>query len=123
MDEKEIYRMHADMCKFMGNPKRIEVIFILGEEEMNVDEIAERMGIRHSNLSQHLSIMREKGIITARREGTRMYYRITNKGILTACTMMRDVMFEQMKERLSVMEEASNSSAKKGKAIPAKLKR
>lgn len=113
MDEKDIYRMYADMCKFMGNPKRIEVIFILGDEEMNVDEIAERMGIRHSNLSQHLAIMRGKGIITARREGTRIYYRITNKGILDACIIMRDVMFEQMKERLSVMEVAGNSSFKK----------
>ena len=79
MDEKEIYRLHADFCKFMANPKRIEILFLLGDKELCVEELADKMGIKVPNVSQHLSIMREKGVVENRREGTKIYYKIILK--------------------------------------------
>lgn len=102
---KELYKLHADFCKFMANPKRIEILFLLGEREMCVDEMAKEMNIRVPNVSQHLAVMREKGVVEARREGTKMYYKIANAKTLEACIIMRDVMIEQMKKNMKLIKE------------------
>ena len=105
MNDKEIYRLHADFCKFMANPKRIEILFLLGEKELCVEEIAEKMGIKIPNVSQHLSIMREKGVVDTRREGTKIYYKTANPKTLQACLIMRDGMIEQMEKNFKLMKE------------------
>ena len=97
--EKEIYEMHASICQIMANAKRLEIISILGNRELTVGELAEKMDIRMDNLSQHLSIMKAKGILKSRREGVSIYYRITNPKVVQACKLMRDVMMEQIREK------------------------
>lgn len=103
ISHKEIYRLHADFCKFMSNPKRIEILFLLGEKEMCVDEIALKMSVRVPNISQHLAVMRERSVVEVRREGTKMYYRLANPKTLQACIIMRDAMVEQMKKNLEMI--------------------
>src|SRR4030042_1073285 len=114
MNNKELYKLHADFCKFMGNSKRIEILFLLNNREMSVEEMAEKMNIRMSNLSQHLAIMRERGVVTARREGTRMFYKISTMKILKACLMMGDVMFEQMRKKIDIIKNAEGVEKRKG---------
>ena len=104
MNEKEIYNLHADFCKFMANPKRIEILFLLGDQELCVEEITEKMGINIPNVSQHLSIMREKGVVDTRREGTKIFYKISNPKTLQACLIMREAMIEQMEKKLNFMK-------------------
>lgn len=95
-NSKELYEMHADFCKFMGNAKRIEIMFMLGESELCVENMARQMGARVPNVSQHLAIMRDKGIVESRREGTKIYYHLTNPKTLQACILMREAMIERM---------------------------
>jgi len=103
MSEKDIYKLHADFCKFMANPIRIEILFLLGENELCVEDLAGKIGIKVPNVSQHLSIMREKGVVKNRREGTKIYYRIANPKTLEACLIMRDAMIEEMKKDLKTI--------------------
>lgn len=105
MNEKEVYRMHADFCKFMANAKRIEILFLLGQQELCVEEIADRMKIKIANVSQHLSIMRERGVVETRREGTKIYYKIANPKTIQACLIMRDAMIEQMTKNMNLIKE------------------
>ncbi len=105
MDEKQLYKHHAEFCKVLANPKRLEIMFLLGQEELCVEEITEKMHIRVANVSQHLSIMRKKGIVNTRREGKNIYYRIANKKIIQACSIMREVMIENMKKDLKLLED------------------
>ncbi|OHD55787.1 MAG: hypothetical protein A2Y33_14210 [Spirochaetes bacterium GWF1_51_8] len=105
LPEKAIYELHADFCKFMGNPKRIEILFTLNTGEKCVEELAETMEINLPNLSQHLSIMRNKGIIESRRAGKYIYYRLSNTRILEACMIMRDLMLEQVNKKLVIIQE------------------
>jgi ArsR family transcriptional regulator len=105
MNHKEIYKLHADFCKFMGNPKRIEILFLVGEKEMCVDELALAMNARVPNISQHLAVMRERGVVDVRREGTKMYYSLSNPKTLQACMIMRDAMYEQMEKMLKLIKE------------------
>ncbi|MBN2851799.1 MAG: winged helix-turn-helix transcriptional regulator [Clostridia bacterium] len=97
--DKELFKLHAEFCKFMSNPKRIEILFLLGENEMCVDEIASSMEVKVPNISQHLAVMREKGIVVVRREGTKMYYSLDNPKTLQACMIMREAMVEQMEKQ------------------------
>ncbi|NPV00336.1 MAG: winged helix-turn-helix transcriptional regulator [Brevinematales bacterium] len=100
---KKIYGMHADFCKFMGNPKRIEILFLLGEGEKCVEELASLMDIRLPNVSQHLAIMKNKGIVESNRAGTKIFYRLSNPKVLEACLIMRDLMIEQLNKKLDTL--------------------
>ncbi len=93
---KEIFELQASICQTMGNAKRLEIINILGEKEFTVGDIAEKMGVRMANLSQHLSIMKSKGILLSRRDGVNIYYRISNPKVVKACGLMKEVMMEQI---------------------------
>ena len=104
VNQKELYILHADFCKFMANPKRIEILFLLGIKEMCVDEIASEMQVRVPNISQHLAVMREKGVVEVRREGTKMYYNLVNPKTLQACIIMREAMVEQMEKRFDMIK-------------------
>jgi len=104
VDNKEIYRLHADFCKFMGNAKRIEIMFVLGNSEKCVEDIAKIMGINIPNVSQHLAIMKEKGVVEVRRDGVKMFYKISNPRTLEACIIMRDLMIEQCNKRSELIK-------------------
>ena len=105
VNKKELYKLHADFCKFMANPKRIEILFLLGEKEMCVDEIASAMQVKVPNISQHLAVMRERGVVNVRRDGTKMYYALANPKTLQACIIMRDAMVEQMEKQFEMIKD------------------
>lgn len=95
---KQIYELHAEVCKTLANPKRIEIINTLRDKEISVSDLLSKLKLRKANLSQHLAIMRAKGIVKTRREGTNIYYRISNQKVIKACDIMREVLLEQLNE-------------------------
>ncbi len=96
MDE-EIFELHADVCRTLSNPKRLKILNALRDGEIPVSRILAKMGrIGKANLSQHLAVMRQKGVVAARREGNLIYYRISSPKIIQAYDLMREVLFEQL---------------------------
>ncbi len=106
--EDQIYAYHAEMCKVFSHPKRLELINVLREKEMNVGEISQRLGIAIGNLSQHLAMMRERRILVSRKEGNLVYYRITNPRLLEAFDLLREIMFEQIRQDAALIEGRAN---------------
>lgn len=100
---KQVFELHAEVCKTLANPKRIEIINLLRSGEKPVGWLLQKTGLLKANLSQHLSVMRQRGIVKARKEGLTAYYRIANPKIVRACDLMREVLFEQMKEKKEVL--------------------
>ena len=96
MPNRRMYELHASVCQTLSNPKRLEVIDCLRDGELPVIRLAEVTDISQANLSQHLAIMREKGIVIARREGSNVYYRLGNPKITQACDLMREVLLEHL---------------------------
>ncbi len=96
MVNPRLYELHAGICQTLANPKRLEVIDRLRDGEKSVTELAEAMKISQANLSQHLSVMRQKGIVATRREGLNVYYRLGNSKITKACDLMRQVLLEHL---------------------------
>ena len=101
---KQIYELHADICKTLANPKRIEIINLLRSGEKSVAWLLEETSLLKANLSQHLSVMRQRGIVKNRKEGLSVFYRITNPKIVKACDLMRAVLFEQIEERKETLK-------------------
>ncbi|MFQ5796622.1 MAG: ArsR/SmtB family transcription factor [Candidatus Bipolaricaulia bacterium] len=93
---KEAYKLHAQVCSVMANPKRLEIIDLLSEGEKSVEELTQRMGINKANVSQHLTILRQNNLAITRKQGLYVYYRITNPKMVRACQLMKEVAHEQL---------------------------
>ncbi len=96
MNKKDFYSIHSDCCKTLSNPKRQEILDTLRDREMTVNDLAKTTGISQSNLSQHLAILRSKGILTTRRQGSNVYYSITNLKIIEAFDLISEVLQEDL---------------------------
>ncbi len=105
MKNKKIYEMHAEICKTLTSPRRLEIINLLRMGEKTVTELAQSMGVSQANLSQHLAVLRQRKIVTARREGQNIYYSISNPKILKACDTMREVLLEQLAKEEKLVNE------------------
>ena len=104
MPDKKIFELHADVCKALGHPLRIEVIDILQNSELCFTDILDVTGGLKSNLSQHLSVMTKKGILKMRREGQCNYYSLSSKKVAQACRLMREVLIDNMKKHQIILE-------------------
>ena len=71
---KELYKIHAEMCKVFSNPTRLEILNLLRDKDMSVTELIDKTKLTQANISQHLSIMRSKGIVNFDRKGKNIYY-------------------------------------------------
>ncbi|MDP1713301.1 MAG: metalloregulator ArsR/SmtB family transcription factor [Anaerolineales bacterium] len=96
MTDRQIYKLHASICHTLANPKRLEIIDRLQNRELSVTELAGALEISQANLSQHLAIMRQRGIVTSRREGLNVFYKLSNPKIIQACELMRQVLLEHL---------------------------
>jgi ArsR family transcriptional regulator len=81
----------ARALKAIAHPLRLKALCVLDGEEICVQDIVAAVGTSQSNISQHLAILRDKGILVTRREANRIFYRIGNPRILQLIGMMRDV--------------------------------
>ncbi len=101
---KTLFELQSEVCKTLASPKRLEIINALKDGEKTVGELVDILGVPKANVSQHLAVMRLKGILKSRREGVSIYYRIANSKVVQACTLMREVLTEQMKERSKLID-------------------
>ena len=99
LTDKTLFEMQAEICKTLTNPKRIEILNTLKTDEKTVTELVVALGASKANVSQHLAVMRHKGILTTLREGVNIFYRVSNPKVIDACTLMKEVLFEQHSAR------------------------
>ena len=84
------YDRLASVLKAMGHPLRLRILCMLaGGEEISVQDLVERVGTTQSNVSQHLSLLRDAGVICARRDATRVYYRLAAQEFERLLTLLR----------------------------------
>jgi ArsR family transcriptional regulator len=92
------------MCKVFSHPKRLELINMLRDKEISVGELSQRLGLTIGNLSQHLAMMRERRILVSRKEGNVVYYRIANPRLLEAFDLLREILFEQIRQDAALIQ-------------------
>ncbi len=93
-DSARLWELQAGICQLLSNPKRLQILNLLKWGELSVGAMVQFLGITKANLSQHLSLMRQRGILATRRQGTTIYYRLATPDITQACEIMREVLHE-----------------------------
>lgn len=88
----ELYELHARICKALADPKRLCIINELRDGPRSVGEIAAAVGMSQPNASQHLGILRSRGMLTRSRSGPTIYYGLRSTKIVEAVDLLRDFM-------------------------------
>lgn len=101
---KELYSLHADMCKVFSNPTRLEILNLLRDREMSVTELIGKTKLSQANISQHLGIIKNKGIVTSNRNGKNIYYRLTSPKIIKAFDIIREVLRERLSKNGKIVK-------------------
>ena len=100
---KGLYEIHAEMCKVFSNSTRLEILNLLRDKELSVTELMGKTKLSQSNISQHLSIMKSKGIVVSNRKGTNIYYSLENPKIIKAFDIIREVLAERLKNSRKIV--------------------
>jgi ArsR family transcriptional regulator len=95
------------MCKMLVNPTRLMMLNLLSRREMCVGELGERVRALMNTVSQHLSFLRERRLVTARKEKQTVYYKLADSRILEACILIRSVLIDGMKVRGELAKDVS----------------
>ena len=91
IDKNEQIETAARALKAISHPLRLKILCVLGESEVCVQDIVEAVGTSQSNISQHLAILRDKGVLLTRKDANRVYYRVGDRRTLQLVVLMREV--------------------------------
>lgn len=91
IDKEEEIHQAAEAMKAIAHPLRLKILCVLGDQEVSVQDIVDQVGTSQSNISQHLAILREKGVLATRKDANRVYYRISDLRTIKLVGLMREV--------------------------------
>lgn len=94
--DRRIYELQARLCQVLASPKRLEILYTLKDAELTAGELAKAVDVTMPNLSQHLSLMKQHGLVESRKEGLNMYYHVASTQILETMASVRRVLAEQL---------------------------
>jgi ArsR family transcriptional regulator len=103
ISEEEAALLHRYICEGVGDPKRLMLLYLVAERPQNVSELTEALGVSQPTVSHHLRILRERGMVTAQKDGTTIYYSLGDPRILEAMNVMRSFLADMLKERAEVL--------------------
>ena len=91
IDQQKDVETASRSLKAMSHPLRLMILCKLGEDEFSVQDIVDNVGTSQSNISQHLAILRDKGILSARKDANKVFYKVADFKTLKLIDMMREV--------------------------------
>jgi ArsR family transcriptional regulator len=95
----QLFRLQAEVCKTLADPTRLWILYELKNGEMSVGQLVSGLGIPQSSVSRHLAVLREREVVATRREGTTIFYSLTDHKIAEACELVREVIKNQLVQR------------------------
>lgn len=91
MERQDQIEIAARALKSISHPLRLKILCVIGAEEVCVQDIVDAVGTSQSNISQHLAILRDKGVLMTRKDANRVYYRVGDSRTLQLVAMMREI--------------------------------
>lgn len=101
---QEITALHADICSALADPRRILILYALNEKPSNVGDLAKELGISQPATSRHLNLLRERGVVTATREGQSVIYMLTDGRVIQALDLLRAVLASKIRSQAALVE-------------------
>lgn len=109
----DLFKAQENITKTLANKKRLEIIHLLRHKELSVNDMVKMLGLRQANLSQHLSVLREEKIVETRREGNKIFYKLSDPRIADAYNLIRGF----IKDKFSLNEYVIEALSKKDKDL------
>ncbi|HEY45990.1 MAG: hypothetical protein AMJ88_09985 [Anaerolineae bacterium SM23_ 63] len=100
--EQEINELHSSLCAGLADPKRILILYALSEKSLNVSELTDSLGLPQPTVSRHLKMLRERGLVLARREGQSVYYDIADQRVIQALDILRAVLADMLRNQATL---------------------
>jgi ArsR family transcriptional regulator len=97
--DPERYRLHAEVCRVLTDPKRLMLLDVLREGEHSVGDLAEELGCSLANASQHLAVLRSAGLVDTRRAGTTILYALAEPELVEACDVIHRIVGRRLASR------------------------
>jgi ArsR family transcriptional regulator len=101
---QEVTQLHAEICSAMADPRRILLLYAISDHPRNVSELADHIGISQPAASRHLKILRDRGLVTAVRQGASVEYHLSDERLIEALNTLRDVLRDRLTYRASLVE-------------------
>lgn len=95
---QEVFELHADLLKALAHPKRLEIVHLLRDRSLTVGQIQEMLDLPQANLSQHLQILRSAKVVTTKKNGKQIHYRLSHKNFIKASDLLRCVLLAKYKD-------------------------
>lgn len=86
------FEERAKQFKVLAEPARLQILSVLCNQEQSVQEICHQTGLHQGNVSRHLRLMKDAGVVACRRAGVWRYYRVIDADVLALCTHTRQVL-------------------------------
>ena len=101
---EEVNLLHAQMCQGLADPTRILILYSLAENPRYVNELVEMLEVSQPTISRHLKVLRDRGLVTATREGNAVRYALRDRRVIQALDLLRTVMADMLTERAELAE-------------------
>jgi DNA-binding transcriptional ArsR family regulator len=92
----ELDELGARLCKALNDPKRLLVLYALADSPHSVSELCNVLDAPQSNTSQHLAVLRDRGLVGAERQGNTVLYSLRHRKVLAAIDLLREVMADEL---------------------------
>lgn len=103
---RRLLELHAHVCQALANPTRLQILDLLRDGERSVAALTAALRLRKANVSQHLAVLRARGIVAARRDGQTVHYRLTTPDVTRACDLMRRVLIANLEQQRRLVRRA-----------------
>ncbi|MBI1281875.1 MAG: metalloregulator ArsR/SmtB family transcription factor [Anaerolineaceae bacterium] len=101
---QEVSQMEADLCSAFADPTRILILYALDEKPLYVGELVTELNSTQSNVSRHLKVLRDRGLVTTIRQGTNVQYHLVDKRLIQALDILRSLMRDRITYRANLIE-------------------
>ena len=106
---QEVTKLHAEICSALADSRRILLLYALSDKPRNVSDLAEYIGISQPAASRHLKILRDRGLVSAVRQGPSVEYCLSDERLIKALNLLRDILSDRLNYQASLIEDSKNS--------------
>ena len=100
---QEVHQLHSSLCYGLADPTRILILYAVHDSPLNVTELSQRLELPQPTVSRHLKVLRERGMVTARREAQSVFYSVADERIMQALDLMRAVLADLLQDQANLV--------------------
>lgn len=108
---QELRRFKAEIFQALAHPTRIAIVETLRDGEVSAGRLIEKLGLEQANASQHLSVLRNKQIVTSRKDGNQVFYSLRDPVLIEVLDVLRRYFYSQLSQTMSMLKEMKTGKA------------